>query len=86
VANARATSHPKPEYPEAARAAKLSGAISVLILIDESGKVISAASISGHPEFAKPGVTAACSARFPPMTLQSEPAKMLGALTYNFTP
>ncbi|MGB7209131.1 MAG: energy transducer TonB [Pyrinomonadaceae bacterium] len=86
VANGKAKSLPKPEYPEAARAARLSGGISVLVLIDESGRVISAASISGQPEFAVPGVNAACAARFSPMKLQNEPAKMLGAIAYNFAP
>jgi TonB family protein len=86
VANRRAISLPKPEYPEAAIAARISGGISVQVLIDESGRVISAASISGHPVFAEPGVKAACAARFSPMTLQNEPAKMLGAIAYNFVP
>jgi TonB family protein len=86
VANARATSLPKPEYPDAARAARLAGGIMVQVLIDESGRVVSAASISGHPQFAEAGVKAACSARFPPMTLKNEPVKMLGAIAYNFAP
>jgi len=86
VANGRATLLPKPEYPEAARAARLAGGITVQVLIDESGRVISAASISGRPEFAEPGVKAACSARFSPMKLQNEPTKMLGAIAYNFAP
>lgn len=86
VANQRATSLPKPEYPEAAIAARISGGVSVQILIDESGRVISAASISGHPVFAEPGVKAACAARFSPMKLKNEPAKMLGTIAYNFVP
>jgi hypothetical protein len=86
IANGRAIALPKPQYPEAARRALLNGSITVQILIDESGKVISAGSISGHPQFAEPGMIAACLARFRPMTLRNEPAKMLGAISYNFAP
>ena len=86
VANGRATSLPKPEYPEAAKSSGLRGAITVQVLIGETGSVISAGAISGHPQFAASGIKAACSARFPPMSLRNEPAKMLGAITYNFVP
>lgn len=86
IANSKATLLPTPEYPEAARAAGLAGGITVQVLIDESGNVISAASISGHPQFAESGVLAACSAKFRPTTLQNQPARMLGAISYNFRP
>ena len=86
VANGRATSVRKPEYPEAARSAGLSGAITVQVLIDETGNVVSAGAISGHPQFAASGMKAACTARFSPMTLRNEPARMLGFLTFNFVP
>jgi TonB family protein len=42
VLNGKAISLPKPVYPEAARAAGTGGSISVNVLIDESGTVISA--------------------------------------------
>jgi TonB family protein len=86
VANGRATALEKPEYPEAAKPAGLRGSIMVQVLIDEGGKVVSAGAISGHPQFAASGMKAACKARFNPMTLRNEPAKMLGAITYNFAP
>ena len=86
VANARATFLPKPKYPEAARAARLAGGITIQVLIDESGNVISAGSISGHPQLSESGVRAACFAKFPPMTLKNQPAKMLGYISYNLSP
>lgn len=86
IANSKATSLLKPEYPEAARAVGARGGISVQVLIDESGKPIAAGTLSGHPLFAMPGMKAACSARFNPMTLSGEPAKMLGVLAFNFFP
>ena len=42
VLNGKAVSLPKPEYPESARAAKIEGIVSVKVLIDEEGNVISA--------------------------------------------
>ena len=86
IANGRAKALEKPEYPEAARSAGLRGAITVQVLIDENGQVESAGAISGHPQFAASGMKAACIARFSPMTLRNEPAKMIGFITYNFVP
>ena len=40
VLNGKATSLPKPPYPAAARAVRASGAVSVQVLIDESGRVV----------------------------------------------
>jgi TonB family protein len=86
VANSRATLLPKPEYPEGSKALNLKGSITVQVLIDESGNVISAGPISGQPQFGDAGVVAACGAKFRPMTIQNQPAKMLGAIAYNFAP
>jgi outer membrane biosynthesis protein TonB len=86
ISNARATTFPAAEYPKAVKASGLKGSISVFVLIDESGNAISAGAFSGHPQFAEAGVKASCSARFPPMKLRNEPAKMLGILVYNFAP
>lgn len=86
IANSRAKELPKIEYPESARAAGLRGGISVFALIAETGNAISAGSFSGHPQFAAAGVKAACGARFAPMTLKNEPAKMLAILSFNFNP
>jgi TonB family protein len=86
VANGRTTKLEKPDYPEAARSAGLRGAITVQVLVDETGSVVSAGAIAGHPQFAASGMKAACSARFSPMTLRNEPAKMLGLIVYNFVP
>jgi TonB-like protein len=42
VLNGKATTLPLPEYPEIARQAKASGALTVQVTIDEGGNVISA--------------------------------------------
>jgi len=44
ILNGKAVDLPKPEYPEAARAARIGGVIGVNVIIDESGTAISVAS------------------------------------------
>src|SRR4051812_15155388 len=45
----QAISLPKPVYPQLAKQAGIQGAVSVQVLIDESGRVISARAIDGSP-------------------------------------
>lgn len=42
ILNGKATSLPKPEYPESAKAAGLEGTVEVKVIIDEGGNVVSA--------------------------------------------
>ena len=84
VLNGKAVSLPSPEYPAAGKAVKASGTVSVQILIDENGDVISAAAVSGHPLLRVSAVEAAKMAKFSPTRLKGEPVKVSGVLTYNF--
>jgi TonB family protein len=84
VLNGKATSLPKPSYPPAARAVGASGAVSVQVLIDENGDVISAAAVSGHPLLRAAAVEAARGAKFAPTQLNGSPVKVSGVITYNF--
>jgi len=86
VLNGKATSLPKPPYPPAARAVRASGAVSVQVLIDESGNVVSASAVSGHPLLRAAAVQAARGARFSPTQLSGQPVKVSGVITYNFVP
>jgi len=86
VLNGKATSLPKPPYPPAARAVRASGAVSVQVLISESGSVISASAVSGHPLLRAAAVQAARGARFSPTMLSGQPVKVSGVITYNFVP
>ncbi|MEP7213962.1 MAG: energy transducer TonB [Acidobacteriota bacterium] len=86
VLNGKATSLPKPPYPAAARAVRASGAVSVQVLIDESGNVVSASAVSGHPLLRSAAVQAARSAKFSPTQLSGQPVKVSGVITYNFVP
>jgi protein TonB len=84
VLNGKAVSLPKPAYPQIARAAKASGTVVVQVTIDESGRVVSASAISGHPLLKAAAVQAAYGARFSPTLLSGQPVKVTGTINYNF--
>lgn len=86
VLNGKATSLPKPPYPPAARAVRAAGAVSVQVLIDENGNVVSASAVSGHPLLRAAAVQAARGAKFSPTKLSGQPVKVSGVITYNFVP
>jgi len=84
VLNGKARSLPKPAYPAAARAVNAEGAVSVQVLIDEEGNVISANAVSGHPLLRAAAAEAARGAVFSPTQLMGNPVKVSGVITYNF--
>ena len=55
ILNGKAVSLPKPEYPEAAKAAKVEGKVVVDVVIGEDGTVESAVAAVQPEKFAKPG-------------------------------
>jgi protein TonB len=75
---------PQPIYPEEAKEQKIEGIVTVSIVIDEEGKVISAKVASGHQLLHGASKDAAFKARFKPTTVNGKPAKVSGAMTYNF--
>ncbi|HKC64791.1 MAG TPA: energy transducer TonB, partial [Pyrinomonadaceae bacterium] len=64
VVNGSAIELPKPAYSPIARAAHASGMVTVQVLIDENGKVVSARAVSGNPLLFAESVQAAYRARF----------------------
>ena len=84
VLNGKALSKPPPTYPQIAKTARASGAVTVQIVVDEKGRVISARAISGHPLLQPAAQQAAYQARFSPTLLSKEPVKVSGVITYNF--
>lgn len=82
--NGKAISKPQPAYPPIAKAARASGTVTVQILVDESGRVVSASAVSGHPLLQQAAVSAARQARFSPTLLSGQPVKVSGVITYNF--
>lgn len=84
VVNGSAVNLPPPNYPLEAREAKAKGSVNVVIVIDTSGKVISARAISGHPLLRKAAEDAAYKAEFKPMIVDGEQVEVAGAVVYNF--
>jgi TonB family protein len=86
VINGKATSLPKPAYPDAAKAVGAGGNVVVQVIIDENGGVVSAVAISGHPLLRAASVEAARAAKFTPTRISGQPVRVAGMLTYNFFP
>ena len=85
VINGLATNLPKPNYPAAAIAVNVQGKVDVQVLIDESGRVVSATAVNGHALLRGAAVNAARNARFTPTLLSKVPVKVTGVIVYNFT-
>ena len=84
VLNGVAISLPPPGYPDAARRLRTSGVVSVEVVVDETGKVISAVATSGPAILRDVAVQAALRARFSPTKLSGQPVKVSGLINYKF--
>ena len=86
VLNGSAMKLAKPQYPPAARAIRVTGTVSVQVLIDTDGTMFSAQAISGHPFLRRSSEIAACDSRFSPTLLEGQPVRVSGIITYNYVP
>jgi TonB family protein len=84
VITSQALSLPKPVYSAIAKQMKIQGVVSVQVLIDETGKVVSAKALAGSPILTGEAQKAAMQARFSPTLLGDQPVKVSGVITYNF--
>lgn len=85
ILNSKAVSKPVPNYPAIAIAARQEGTVTVEILIDEQGRVVSATAKEGPPMLREAARQAALLARFTPTKLNDSPVKVSGVISYNFT-
>jgi protein TonB len=85
VLNGKAIEMPKPVYPETARRAKLTGIVTVEVMIDASGKVIGARAVSGPEMLRDAAERAARQAKFTPALLSGQPVRVAGLINYNFS-
>jgi TonB family protein len=83
VINGKAISKPQPVYPEAAKQQRISGTVTIYVMVDESGHVTEAYPC-GHPILSEAALRAAYAARFSPTLLSGKPVKVRGLITYNF--
>jgi protein TonB len=84
VLNGTAILLPPPAYPESAKRMKVQGIVAVEVVLDETGKVISATATSGPPMLREPAIQAAKRARFSPTKLSGMPVKVSGIINYKF--
>lgn len=84
VLNSRAKTLPKPVYPDDARRLKVSGRVTVAVVVDENGKVISAKATDGPLPLREAAEAAARGAVFEPTTKDGITVKVAGTLTYDF--
>jgi len=84
VLEGNAITRVEPTYPPAARIMKAFGTVMVQITISETGSVIDAKAISGHKALRPAAVEAAYKWVFKPTTVNGEPIKVQGVLTFNF--
>lgn len=84
ILNSKALDLPAPKYPEAAKKAHAFGQVQVKVLVDETGKVISAEALFGPESLRQAAVDAAKLARFKPTIVEGAAVKVSGILTYDF--
>ena len=85
VLNGVAISLPPPVYPDAAKRMRTSGIVSVDVVLDEGGKVVSATATSGPTLLREAAIQAALKARFSPTKLSGQPVKVSGTINYKFS-
>ena len=84
VLSGKAISLPKPPYPPEAKAAKADGTVVVKIVGDETGRVIWAEAVEGHPLLRRAAAKAACQARYSPLLKSGRAVRAGGRIFYNF--
>lgn len=82
--NGKARKLPQPAYPRTARAIGAAGQVGVKVLVDETGTVVSARAVSGHPLLRGSAVQAARGAIFEPASLNNKPIMVIGMIIYRF--
>ncbi len=79
-------SKPDPIYPVEAQARDLSGIVCIQVIVDESGRVLSARSSTRTPFLVEAAVEAAYQAWFSPTIVDGKPVITEGRISYQFVP
>jgi TonB family protein len=85
VLNGRALNLPAPSYPDSARRMRTEGIVTVEVVLDENGKVISAQATGGPIGLREAATQAAMKAKFSPTKLSGQPVKVTGIISYKFS-
>jgi protein TonB len=84
VLNGTAVFLPPPTYPDAAKRMRTQGVVTVEVVLDETGKVVSANATNGPTILRDAAVQAALKAKFSPTKLSGQPVKVSGVINYKF--
>jgi periplasmic protein TonB len=85
VLNGKAVYLPSPAYPDTAKRMRTEGIVVVEVVVDETGKVISALASSGPAILRDVAMSAATKAKFSPTMLSGMPVKVSGVINYKFS-
>jgi TonB family protein len=80
VISSKIITKPAPVYPAIARQVGVQGAVTVEILIDEQGRVVSARATSGHPLLRAAAQSSAYQAKFSPTSISGHAVKVSGVM------
>jgi protein TonB len=84
LVSSKIVNKPVPLYPRLAQLTGTQGSVTVEILVDEQGRVVSATATSGPAMLREAARLAALQARFTPTQLNGQPVKVSGVISYNF--
>ena len=84
TAQANLISQPPPVYPQLAMAAKVQGAVVLLVDVSRDGKVENARVLSGHPMLVQSAMEAVRQWRYKPYAMNGEPVPIETTVTVNF--
>lgn len=84
ILNGKALELPAPVYPAEARKVRAAGQVQVKVLVDETGRVMSADAVFGPETLRMAAIEAARKARFAPVVSGDSARKVSGILTYDF--
>jgi TonB family protein len=73
-----------PEYPPTARSKAVTGKVTVSVVVNKQGDVVSARAMNGDPLLRPAAVTAAKKAKFSPEKFVGQPSTTSGTITYTF--
>jgi TonB family protein len=81
----KATQKINPSYPATARNVRVTGLVTVYLVVDESGAVAAVQRISGPQMLRQAAVDAAKRWKFQPTMIDGQPARVAGYISFNFT-
>ena len=81
----KATQRINPLYPATARNVRVTGLVTVYLVVDENGAVAAVQRISGPQMLRQAAVDAAKRWKFQPTMIDGQPARVAGYISFNFT-